>query len=77
MPPRTQKSKDHTPFASAFLTQQVWDMKKELKKSDECPICLEDVMKCRHCFSLLACGHVIHTSCFLHCRDQSCPVCRE
>ena len=79
MPParRSQNRPAFTPaVASAYLTQQIWDMKKALNHSDECPVCLQSVMNCRHCFCLLACGHALHTSCFLQLREDSCPVCR-
>ena len=79
MPPtrRNTNPKSFTPaIASAFLTQQVWDMKIALQHADDCPVCLDPVLSCRHCFCLLACGHVLHTSCFLQLREDSCPVCR-
>lgn len=80
MPPtrRNNTPKTLTPqIASAYLTQQFWEMKKALDHVDDCPVCLESVLNCRQCFCLLACGHVMHNSCFLQLRDDSCPVCRS
>ena len=78
MPPtRRTQLRNFTPtIASPYLTQQVWDMKKALQHDDDCPVCLDPVLTCRHCFCLLVCGHVLHTSCFLQLREDSCPVCR-
>ena len=83
MPP-TRRNQPKTPpaLASSFLTRQFWEMKKRLQNNvaadvaDDCPVCLESVLNCRHCFCLLACGHALHTACFLQLRDDSCPVCR-
>lgn len=76
-------------IASAYLTHQFWEMKKRLQQQEtpdgqqtnvaddhQCPVCLESVMACRQCFCLLACGHAMHTSCFLQLREAVCPVCR-
>ena len=78
MPPRAA-TRDNTSskIASPFITQQFWEMSKALEKVVECPVCLESVMSCRHCFCLLMCGHALHTSCFLQLRGNPCPVCRE
>ena len=77
MPP-TRRNQPKTPpaLASSFLTRQFWEMKKALDHTDDCPVCLQNVLACRHCFCLLACGHALHTACFLQLRDDSCPVCR-
>ena len=84
MPPTRRASPAQAPraIASSYLTQQFWEMKKRLQNNvaadvaDDCPVCLESVLNCRHCFCLLACGHALHTACFLQLRDDSCPVCR-
>ena len=77
--PRTNASSTNntSQIASSFLTHQIWEMSKELEKILECPVCLESVMSCRHCFCLLTCGHALHTSCFLQLRGQPCPLCRS
>ena len=76
--PRATTTRDNTSsIASPFITQQFWEMSKALEKVVECPVCLESVMSCRHCFCLLMCGHALHTSCFLQLRGSPCPVYRE
>ena len=76
--PRATTTRDNTSsIASPFITEQIWEMSNLLERKMECPVCLESASDCRHCFCLLICGHVLHTSCFLQLRGQSCPVCRE
>lgn len=61
--------------ASQHLAKCYFEMCKELKKTLECPICLE-ALDCSHCFSLLICGHFLHAGCLVQLRQNKCPVCR-
>ena len=84
MPPTRRATPVQAPraIASAYLTQQFWEMRQRLKSetdvdvADDCPVCLQNVLACRQCFCLLNCGHVLHTSCFLQIREAVCPICR-
>ena len=85
MPPTRRATPAQAPraIASAYLTQQFWEMKKSLQTDadvgaddEDCPVCLQSVLACRQCFCLLNCGHALHTSCFLQMHEAICPVCR-
>jgi hypothetical protein len=62
-------------FVADFLKNNTYDMMKELDKKEECSICMEDVLCCRKCFTLLSCGHKFHLSCIIKC--PVCPICRN
>ena len=76
MPPRGRTTDNISQIASPYITQQIWEMSRALEKSIDCPVCLESVMTCRHCFCILNCGHSLHTSCYLQLRGNQCPLCR-
>jgi hypothetical protein len=40
--------------------------------NDCCPICLDDEGR----WTMLSCGHIIHTSCWARTPGNKCPVCR-
>ena len=61
-------------FVSDFLKNNYWDMMRELKKTQECSICLNE-MDCKKCFTLLNCGHSFCLCCIIRC--QACPLCRS
>ena len=61
MPRAATNDNTSSKIASPFITQQIWEMSNLLERKMDCPVCLESVMRCRHCFCLLMCGH---TSCF-------------
>lgn len=61
-------------FVSDYLKNNTYDMMKELNKKDECSICMEDVLCCKKCFTVLNCGHMFHLGCIIRC--PSCPICR-
>jgi len=55
---------------------------KKIRKTYECPICLEDI--CKRTVVCTACEHMMHAKCLrkwkLHCKlhrlDYTCPMCR-
>ena len=78
MPPRTKQNVIvvNNNVASRHLTNQYFNMKKLLKYEEDCPVCLESLMECKHCFTLLICGHSLHTKCFLDMINDQCPICK-
>ena len=66
-------------LCSRHLTGQVFDLKKQTNVEEECSICLESLMCCRTCYTLLICGHAFHSSCYhIHAQaSDECPVCRQ
>ncbi len=48
----------------------------QLKRHDECPICL-DKMSCEGELIVLLCGHMFHTKCLHSLEDPLCPLCRQ
>lgn len=81
MPPRRR----HTPpeivvlsdkLASRHLTNQFFEMKKTLGHQENCSICLESLMDCKHCFTLLTCGHSLHLRCWVDMPQDVCPICK-
>ena len=62
-------------FVADFLKNNHYEMMKELKKSQECSICMEDMMCCKNCYTLLNCGHSFHLCCIIKC--STCPLCRN
>jgi|DEB0MinimDraft_6_1074348.scaffolds.fasta_scaffold32426_4 hypothetical protein len=59
-----------------FLSENYFDMCKELNKDLECSICMEK-LNCRSCFMLLACGHSFHAKCLIRMQEHMCPTCRD
>ena len=67
-------------FVGEYLQKQFWKMSKELKKTYECSICLEEINcvdGCERCFQILNCGHIYHLGCIIKCHPQRCPICRQ
>ena len=63
-------------ICSQFLTDNYYDMKKELKQEMSCAVCM-DTLDCKNCFVLLSCGHFYHSKCLLFLREKVCPECRD
>lgn len=61
---------------SCYLAETYFDMCKQLKIDNDCPICMESVMCCKKCFCLLRCGHAFHLSCWMKTEINNCPTCR-
>ena len=55
------------------LRFSLWNS-SELKKTDDCPICLLTLNDPLH---LTSCGHGFHRSCYYQWNRGSCPVCRH
>ena len=62
-------------FVADFLKNNHFEMMKELNKTQECSICMEDMMCCKRCASVLTCGHMFHLCCIIKC--STCPLCRN
>ena len=66
MPPRRRQTEvivvNATQICSRHLTGQVFEMKKQLKIEEECCICLETLLECKACYTLLICGHALHST---------------
>ena len=60
---------------SRFLKNNYFEMLKTKSEPIVCSICLEDVLNCKNCYCLLACGHNFHFQCVSN--ETRCPVCRE
>lgn len=58
---------------SLFLKNKYFDLSKSNNITLNCSICLEDI-DCKHCFSLLSCGHPFHFQCIAE--QTVCPLCR-
>ena len=77
-------------LASNYLTESYWSMQKELKKTQECPICMIDLInpppsEMSRGYALLVCGHSTCLRCYFSQLHQAqaenelfaCPVCRS
>ena len=67
-------------FAGEYLKKNYLNMAKQLKKTYECSICLDEidcVDGCDRCFSLLTCGHIYHIGCLIKVQPMNCPLCRS
>ena len=65
-------------IASRHLTNQFYEMKKQLDHKEICSICLESLMECKTCYTLLNCGHALHLRCWLELlkKQDVCPICK-
>lgn len=53
-------------------------MKNDISCEDKtCSICLENVLDCKRCFTVLACGHFYHAYCWAQVKNNQCPECRQ
>ena len=99
MPPRRNNSRENNTYiiqtedlhlCSSFLTENYWKMARDLKKSLECPICMQDLInppagEMPVGFALLVCGHAQCLRCYfnlLHMAQQenepfTCAICRS
>ena len=81
MPPRRRQTEvivvNQNIVCSRHLTGQVFEMKKQLNVQEECCICLDSLMECKCCYTLLICGHAFHSRCWMDSNQESCPVCRQ
>ena len=59
-----------------FLNNNYFEMTQKLNQKMECPICLEQIC-CKNCFTLLICGHAVHTNCYYNMEEPKCPMCRN
>jgi hypothetical protein len=66
---------DDSPVCSIYLASTYYDLCKETNKDLECPVCMESVLCCKTCFTILKCGHSYHAGCYL--RLDKCAVCRQ
>lgn len=66
-----------SPVVSDHLTKQHYEMCVELRKQVECPVCMDDLLRCKHCYLLLRCGHAMHVTCYVRMLNDRCPVCRQ
>lgn len=64
-------------IVSRFLTQSYWELAKLANKDITCPVCLESWLGCKHCATMMTCGHALHSSCLLAMNEPICPVCRN
>jgi|TARA_B100001250_G_scaffold153745_1_gene132039 hypothetical protein len=63
-----------------YLEQYQLLCKHEIKKEEECVICLESITydaKCQKTIEVLDCGHMFHKACINKWRKNSCPTCRN
>ena len=79
MPPRRRQEVivvNQNIVCSRHLTGQVFEMKKQLNIQEECCICLENLLECKACYTLLICGHALHSRCYMDSSVEVCPLCR-
>ena len=70
----TNNKNNNVVICKPFLRDMVYNLIKKDKIENACAICLEDI-QCKHCFSLLSCGHSFHAYC-IH-NITRCPMCRS
>ena len=63
-------------ICSQHLSQNYFEMARELNKDLECSVCLEK-LNCKSCFTILSCGHSFHGSCLVRIKEKECPTCRD
>ena len=63
-------------ICSQHLSQNYFEMARQLNKDLECSVCLEK-LNCKSCFTILSCGHSFHGSCLVRIKEQECPTCRD
>ena len=66
---------DDSPVCSTYLAHNYFELCKSTNQQLDCPVCLESVMCCKSCFTVLRCGHIFHAACYM--RLDKCPVCRQ
>jgi hypothetical protein len=48
-----------------------------MRKSDDCAICLGEMCENDKDLFLLSCGHMFHVDCLSNCKKPECPICRK
>jgi hypothetical protein len=48
-----------------------------IRKSDDCAICLGEMCANARDVFLLSCGHMFHVDCLSDCKKPMCPMCRK
>lgn len=49
----------------------------QLRKHEDCSVCLDTMCMNDTQVIVLACGHMFHTKCLQHLKDPVCPLCRK
>lgn len=61
-------------FFKKLKSKKIKISTKLLDKTDDCPVCCEDISNLK---SPLSCGHWIHTECVVLSGNPVCPMCKE
>lgn len=49
----------------------------QIRKTDDCAICLGEMCGSDDNVFMLSCGHMFHTDCISDCKKPECPMCRK